>query len=184
MFYIQMDVLRQEIFLQKLATGMEKVLKSPRFLPPPLLSHFNFCFSLLLSLMLSIFAFIYFTNSFFYFHFPVLIFHLHMFTFTFSATVQSVTVNSLKFNLKDWDALLPHHFHFCFSTFTSHIWVFLIWSSTAICSLSLFQPPFKAKQWDHKDRDSTTTHQVSIARSRLLSIWGSTSSSISCIINA
>ena len=43
-FFTQMDVLRQEIFLQKLATGMEKALKSPRFL-----------FLLLLSLMFATF---------------------------------------------------------------------------------------------------------------------------------
>ena len=38
LFHTQMEVLRQEVFLQKLATGMEKALKSPRFLSPLLLS--------------------------------------------------------------------------------------------------------------------------------------------------
>ena len=47
LFSTQMDVLRQEIFLQKLATGMEKVLKSPRFISPHLLHISTFLFSFL-----------------------------------------------------------------------------------------------------------------------------------------
>ena len=133
-----MDVLRQEIFLQKLATGMENALKSTMF-----------------SVLLNIFLLLYFLKTFYK---------------TFKAKRRD----------QDWDSLATNHFQICLFIFIFPLFIltfplFIFIFSVVFFALLLppFQPPFKEKQWDHKDRDSSATNKVSFTRPRLLSVWGS-----------
>ena len=129
-----MDVLRQEIFLQKLATGMEKALKSTRF--PVLLNMLIFC---------CIFK-------------------------NFLSNVQSKKEGS-RLRLTGDKPLsdLPFYFYLSASFFYFSSFYFYLFCFFAIL-LPLFQPPFKEKQWDHKDRDSSATNKVSFTRPCLLSV--------------